>query len=146
MKNNVEEITPKHLNPQRVHSIPKFYDKDRKFVDFPVDIRVNEKFVLIGTSSTPDPYLGIKKDKSKGIEEDEPNPHELNYYWRLINGNPPQIVESAPDGSHVKFISPKVSGIIEFQLKVVDKFTKNASITKFQINVLESHSINTKDS
>lgn len=107
-------------------AIPKFYSRFHKYEDFPVDILTNEKVILEGKASTPDNYIEQGKN------------HPLLFYWRLLKGYPPQIIESAKDGSHLKLIMPDKEGIVEWQLKVYDTVTKSTALKKFKINVVKS--------
>ena len=103
-----------------VKSIPSFYSKDVKFGRGEVKIAIDEKFILTGRGSYGD--------------------HEINplrYYWRLVSGNPPQILGVDEDGRTVRFISPRIPTDIIFELKVVDAITDKQDIASIKIKVYE---------
>ena len=103
-----------------VKSIPSFYSKDSKFLRGKVKIAIDEPFLLTGRGSYGDHEI-----------------HPLRYYWRLVSGLAPQIVEVEEDGRTVKFISPRLPTDIIFELKVLDTVTKNFDVKNIQINVYE---------
>lgn len=103
-----------------VKSIPSFYSKDVKFMRGQVKIAIDEPFILTGRGSYGDHEV-----------------HPLLYYWKLISGIPPQIIEIDEDGRTIKFKSPREPTEIIFELKVVDSITKKSDTKNIKINVFE---------
>ncbi len=103
-----------------VKSIPSFYSKDSKFMRGKVKIAIDEPFILTGRGSFGDQDL---------------NP--LAFYWKLVRGKPPEIVDVQEDGRTVKLKSPREPTEIEFELKVVDTYTNNFDSKSIVISVYE---------
>jgi hypothetical protein len=103
-----------------VKAIPSFYSKESKFLRGEVKIAIDEKFILTGRGSYGD--------------------HEINplrYYWRLVSGSPPPILNVEEDGRTIKFVSPRTPTEIIFELKVVDSITGNSDAKNIKIVVYE---------
>jgi hypothetical protein len=100
----------------KIKSHPTIYSQKDKFVHKFARVKTNEPFILTGRGSTC-------------------NSGDIRYYWRLVKGLSPSIVEVMEDGCTIKFVSPSQPCLVEFELKVKDLQTEEEDVKSILIFV-----------
>lgn len=102
----------------KIKSNPTVYSHSDKFAHNFGTVKPNARFLLTGRGS---------KCESG----------QIRYYWRLVRGLAPGIVDVIEDGCTIKFIAPPQPTEIEFELKVKDLMSGEIAIENIIIKVTD---------
>ena len=99
-----------------IKSHPTLYAKDYRFIEEYGEVQPLQNFFLTGKGS-------------------QCTSNDIRYYWRLVQGTPPNIVEIINEGESIRFVAPKNPTEIVFELKVKDLQTEETDTKNIMVRV-----------